>query len=1213
MKKTLLLLLAVSSLIFSQTGKVGNADQYMFLKKNVADSSKTQYNPANINPDQYIFSKKILLNSTGEKFDASGSNADQYYFLNKKLLYDASLKTAQSTDATNNFAKLEAALATKSVLKGQSIPSKVSSVQTTAILKYDNGNISTQFLGIQSGTATVEASERFTPSVVSPYVGWQIKSVDIYIGDVPTSCALKIYDAGTSTTPGTLLATQTFTPTAVAWNRVTLTTPVTIANRDIWVGYTISLSGAMHSIGMDTGPATADGDWLLNGTWMHSGYPYTWLIRANIESPSAALILTYNQIDASSLPTIKSYVSVTDNTGNPISGLTSSNFTVTENSAVRTPITVTTAGGTGSTISVALVIDKSGSMAGQPLTDAQTAANSFVNNMQTNDKGAVISFDDIITVNLGFTTDKTALKNAINSIVSGNNTAIYDALYQAVDLTKLQTGRKAVILMTDGADNSSTHSMTDAISYAILNSIPVYTIGLGITAGSSSETSLQQIASQTGGKYYLAPSSSQLLSIYQSLSQQLNNQYLVTYTSPIQCGTTAVNVNITATYNGATDNKTKQYTPPACNNLILTYNQIDASNCPAVRSYVTVTDLNGIPITGLTSSNFTVKEDNVTQSVTVTTPGSTGGAISVAIVIDKSGSMAGQPLTDAKTAATSFVNNMQTNDQGALISFDDIVTTSLGFTTDKTALRTAINNIVSGNNTAIYDAMYRAVDITKVQTGRKAVILMTDGADNSSTHSMTDAINYAIQNSVPIYTIGLGITAGSSSETSLQQIASQTGGKYYLAPSSSQLLSIYQSLSQQLNNQYLITYTSTSTSATARTVSITATYNSATATQTKTYTSTCSNLILTYNQIDNSGCPVVKSYVTVTNSSGTSITGLTSSNFTVNEDNVSQSIIVTSAGGTGSAISVALVIDKSGSMSGTPLSDALTAANSFVNNMQANDKGAVISFDDFVTINQAFTTDKTALRNAINGIIVGNNTAIYDAIYQAVDLTKVQTGRKAIILMTDGADNSSSHSMTVAINYAIQNSIPVYTIGLGLTAGSSDETNLQQIASQTGGKYYLAPNSSQLLSIYQSISQQLNNQYLITYTSSSKVTIPRAVSIIVTYSGSTDIKTKTYTSTCSGGNATEDYVVPSEFSLSQNYPNPFNPSTKISYTLPRTTHVKLILYDVLGVELAVLVDSEKPFGSYEVEVNGSNLASGVYFIRMNAGSYSVTKKIMLMK
>ena len=91
-----------------------------------------------------------------------------------------------------------------------------------------------------------------------------------------------------------------------------------------------------------------------------------------------------------------------------------------------------------------------------------------------------------------------------------------------------------------------------------------------------------------------------------------------------------------------------------------------------------------------------------------------------------------------------------------------------------------------------------------------------------------------------------------------------------------------------------------------------------------------------------------------------------------------------------------------------------------------------------------------------------------------------------------------------------------------------------------------------------------------------------------------------------------------EFSLSQNYPNPFNPVTKIKYSIPQnlrreTGNVSLKIYDVLGREITTLVNEEKPAGEYEVEFNGSNLPSGIYFYQLNAGVFTETKKMILLK
>jgi len=89
--------------------------------------------------------------------------------------------------------------------------------------------------------------------------------------------------------------------------------------------------------------------------------------------------------------------------------------------------------------------------------------------------------------------------------------------------------------------------------------------------------------------------------------------------------------------------------------------------------------------------------------------------------------------------------------------------------------------------------------------------------------------------------------------------------------------------------------------------------------------------------------------------------------------------------------------------------------------------------------------------------------------------------------------------------------------------------------------------------------------------------------------------------------------IPAEFILLQNYPNPFNPTTKINYQIPELNFVNLKIYDILGSEIATLVNEEKPIGSYEFEFDATALPSGIYFYRLQAGSFIETKKMVLMK
>jgi hypothetical protein len=104
---------------------------------------------------------------------------------------------------------------------------------------------------------------------------------------------------------------------------------------------------------------------------------------------------------------------------------------------------------------------------------------------------------------------------------------------------------------------------------------------------------------------------------------------------------------------------------------------------------------------------------------------------------------------------------------------------------------------------------------------------------------------------------------------------------------------------------------------------------------------------------------------------------------------------------------------------------------------------------------------------------------------------------------------------------------------------------------------------------------------------------------------------------------------PADFALSQNYPNPFNPTTRIRYTVgrvvvpsgaflsgvegPASSNVRLVIYDLLGREVAVLVNEKKAPGSYEVSFDGGRLASGMYIYRMTTGSFVQTRKMILLK
>ncbi|MEJ2536512.1 MAG: T9SS type A sorting domain-containing protein, partial [Calditrichia bacterium] len=109
---------------------------------------------------------------------------------------------------------------------------------------------------------------------------------------------------------------------------------------------------------------------------------------------------------------------------------------------------------------------------------------------------------------------------------------------------------------------------------------------------------------------------------------------------------------------------------------------------------------------------------------------------------------------------------------------------------------------------------------------------------------------------------------------------------------------------------------------------------------------------------------------------------------------------------------------------------------------------------------------------------------------------------------------------------------------------------------------------------------------------------------LLTNAGNIPLKVKKFDST---------FNLPHTFQLFQNYPNPFNPTTTIAFDLPKTSNVLLKIFNILGEEVTTLVSARLFTGSYTYKWDATNLASGVYLYRLEAGDYIETKKMILMK
>lgn len=244
-----------------------------------------------------------------------------------------------------------------------------------------------------------------------------------------------------------------------------------------------------------------------------------------------------NQIDTSRFPEIKAYISVVDDGNKPVKGLFENNFAITEDGTPGpTELTVQSMLLSGEPIAVVLAIDTSGSMKGKAMENARAAALKFVEGLGENDLAAVIDFNDKEHIISEFTSDKESLSRAIEGLdVAGTKTALYDAIYKALEMSS-RPGlpfRKVVIVLSDGKDEGSALTIDDGIKKAQLSSIPVYTIGLGPNVDSQPLTRISRL---TGGNSLFVPTSTDLVALYDAISEQLKNQYILTYVTTALIG-----------------------------------------------------------------------------------------------------------------------------------------------------------------------------------------------------------------------------------------------------------------------------------------------------------------------------------------------------------------------------------------------------------------------------------------------------------------------------------------------------------------------------------------------------------------------------------------------------------------------------------------------------------------------------------------------------
>ncbi len=263
------------------------------------------------------------------------------------------------------------------------------------------------------------------------------------------------------------------------------------------------------------------------------------------------------------------------------------------------------------------------------------------------------------------------------------------------------------------------------------------------------------------------------------------------------------------------ETETDEYDGPK-QDISIEISQIDSASFPSVTMYASLLDTAGNVIEGVTDKDLTVKEitdDGSLKDVDIEDVYRMSGSdkISMNLVLDQSGSMDGGKMNQAKSAAKTLIGNvnLKNGDKLEIISFDDYVYLKQDFTSDETALNSAIDAIDPNGSTALLDALYAGLYQTYKESGARCVVGFTDGEENASSYTYEDVVELSRNTGIPVYLIGIGDSSYDSAE--LQNLAEECAGRYYSVNDSdleSILSDIYMEIYKQQQDYYLIKYKS---------------------------------------------------------------------------------------------------------------------------------------------------------------------------------------------------------------------------------------------------------------------------------------------------------------------------------------------------------------------------------------------------------------------
>jgi VWFA-related protein len=254
------------------------------------------------------------------------------------------------------------------------------------------------------------------------------------------------------------------------------------------------------------------------------------------------------------------------------------------------------------------------------------------------------------------------------------------------------------------------------------------------------------------------------------------------------------------------------------------------------------------------------------------------------------------------------------------------------------------------------------------------------------------------------------------------------------------------------------------------------------------------------NQVDFSRFPEVRAFVAVVDAERRPIAGLPASAFQLQHDGVRLSTFrLESLRTSREPIALVLAIDRSGSMRGEPIRQALAAAEALIRGLDDKDLIGLVGFDDKVAVLAAPTRQHATVVEHLRTATLGRDTAINDAVLEALNqVTPVQLRRKAVLLLTDGKENRSKAALDAVIEAASRALVPIHTVGLG---PSVDRRALRRMSDGTGGMALESKRPADLVGLFEQIGGFLKNEYVMTFATRGGEDVWHEISVAVAVAG----------------------------------------------------------------------------------------------------------------